>query len=336
MAESEHAGLGQTENVPQARIMNKAIAIIVGVLFLSISLAALYAPYVESELARWLDPHSIINPAPVKIAKGEMVDDYFTVEDLGEGTFAIGEPRYYQQNYSYLIVGTTRAVLFDSGSGTRDISGVVKRLTTLPVTVIVSHLHFDHLGGIGPFKHVAVIDLPETRADVLGGFFRPSRYEYMGLVDRRDAPSIRVGEWLKPGAMIDLGGRSLTVLFTPGHTPTSAALFDATNRQLFIGDFIYPTTLYAFLPGASLSAYQATAKMLLKDLPADTVLWTAHCCRKNEGVSAPWLSMKDLRDLDAALTVVRAGEGKSRGFYPRVFPVNEEMTLATGFRWNNR
>jgi hydroxyacylglutathione hydrolase len=64
--------------------------------------------------------------------------------------------------------------------------------------------------------------------------------------------------------------------------------------------------------------------------------WTAHCCRKNEGVSAPWLSMKDLRDLDAALTAVRTGEAKSRGFYPRVFPVNEEMTLASGFAWNNR
>jgi hydroxyacylglutathione hydrolase len=278
----------------------------------------------------------MIDSAPVKIAKGEMVDDYFAVEDLGEGTFAIGEPRYYQQNYSYLIVGTTRAVLFDSGSGTRDISAVVKRLTTVPVTVIVSHLHFDHLGGIGPFEHVAMMDLPETRADVSEGFFRPGRYEYMGLVDRRDAPSIRVGEWLKPGALIDLGGRSLRVLSTPGHTPSSAALFDVQMKRLYIGDFIYPTTLYAFLPGASLSAYQATAKMLLGVLPADTVLWTAHCCRKNEGVSAPWLSMKDLRDLDAALTVVRTGQGRAKGFYPRVYPVNEEMTLAAGFPWNNR
>jgi len=75
---------------------------------------------------------------------------------------------------------------------------------------------------------------------------------------------------------------------------------------------------------------------LLENLPADTVLWTAHCCRKNEGVSAPWLSMSDLRDLDVALTTVRAGHAKSAGFYPRIFPVNEEMRLATGFPWNNR
>jgi hydroxyacylglutathione hydrolase len=314
----------------------KLSIIVVSVLLLALVFAAWYAPYIDGELVRWLEPHAIVDPAAAKIAKGEMADDYFAIEDLGQGTFAIGEPRYYQQNYSYLIVGETRAVLFDSGSGTRDISSVVGRLTKLPITVIVSHLHFDHLGGIAPFEHVAMIDLPETRADVSGAFFRAKRYEYMGLVDGLAAPSIRVGEWLKPGAIIDLGGRSIRLLSTPGHTPTSVALFDAQNKRLFIGDFIYPTTLYAFLPGASLSAYQGTAKMLLETLPADTVLWTAHCCRKGEGVAAPWLSMKDLKDLDVALTSVRGGQGHAKGFYPRVYPVNEEMTLATGFPWNNR
>jgi hydroxyacylglutathione hydrolase len=316
--------------------MKKLLAVVVILIFLSVVFAAMFAPYLDGELALWLEPHAIVDPAPVRIAKGEMVDDYFAVQDLGQGTFAIGEPRYYQQNYSYLILGKTRAVLFDSGSGTRDISAVVGRLTQLPVTVIVSHLHFDHLGGIGPFAKVAMIDLPETRADVSGSVFRAGRYEYMGFVDGRAAPPVRVSEWLSPGAIMDLGGRSLEVLSTPGHTPSSVALLDATTNRLFIGDFIYPTTLYAFLPGASLSAYQATARMLLEKLPPATVLWTAHCCRKNEGVSAPWLSMKDLRDLDVALTAVRSGHAKSRGFYPHVYPVNEEMTLATGFGWNNR
>jgi glyoxylase-like metal-dependent hydrolase (beta-lactamase superfamily II) len=309
---------------------------IVGVLSTGVVVAALLAPYVYSELAVWIQPHAIVDSAPAHLSKGRMVDDYFAIEDLGDGTFAIGEPRYYQQNYSYLIVGQTRAVLFDSGSGTRDISRIVGGLTKLPITVIVSHLHFDHLGGVRPFEHVAMIDLPQTRADMSGALFKPGRYEYMGFYDGRVAPSFRIDEWLASGAVIDLGGRTLEILSAPGHTPTSVGLFDAANRRLFIGDFVYPTTLYAFLPGASLAAYQATARMLLEMLPADSVLWTAHCCRKNEGVSAPWLSMQDLRDLDAALTAVRAGQAQATGFYPRVFPVNDEMTLAAGFPWNNR
>jgi glyoxylase-like metal-dependent hydrolase (beta-lactamase superfamily II) len=316
--------------------VKKAAAIVCVVLALATIAAAVFAPYVYSEVGRALSAHTVVDPNPVKIAKGHMVDDYFAVEDLGDGTFAIGEPRYYQQNYSYLIVGDNRAVLFDSGSGNHDISKVVSQLTKLPVTVIVSHLHFDHLGGIAPFGQVAMIDLPLTRADFSGGLFRPGRYEFMGFVDHLAAPAVKISEWLKAGTEIGLGGRTLTVMSTPGHTPSSVALSDAQHKRLFIGDFIYPTTLYAFLPGASLSAYQATAKMLLRTVPPDTVLWTAHCCRKGEGLSAPWLSMGDLRDLDATLTAVRAGDAKSRGLYPRVFRVNGQMTLATGFPWNNR
>ncbi len=323
-----------TTSLPPRRM--RWTIIITAALLLLAALGAWLAPYVYAELAAWIEPHASVDSAPAHLAKGRMVDDYFAVEDLGDGTFAIGEPRYYQQNYSYLIVGEKRAILFDSGSGTRDMSRVVAGLTTLPITVIVSHLHYDHLGGIRPFEHVAMIDLPQTRADVSEEVFRPGRYDYMGFFDRLVAPSFRVGEWLAPGAAIDLGGRTLKVLSTPGHTPNSVALFDATNQRLFIGDFIYPTTLYAFLPGASLSAYQATARSLLETLPKETILWTAHCCRKNEGVSAPWLSMTDLRDLDAALTVVRSGRGKAVGFYPQTYPVNDEMTLEVGFPWNNR
>lgn len=317
------------------RPLTASALIAVGILAAA-ALAAVYAPYVYAELLPWIDPHTIVDPAPAKPAKGRMVDDYFAVQELGSGTFAIGEPRYYQQNYSYLIVGEKRALLFDSGSGTRDISGVVASLTSLPVTVMVSHLHFDHLGGIVPFDHLAMIDVPQTRADVADGRFTPTRYEYLGLIDGRPPPSMRVAEWLVPGAVIDLGGRSLTVLSTPGHTASSAALFDPVSRRLFIGDYVYPTVLYAFLPGASLSSYQQTAQRLLATLPAETVLWTAHCCRKGEGISAPWLDMADLRDVDTVLRRALAGAAKSGGFYPRVFLVNGQMTLATGFPWNNR
>jgi hydroxyacylglutathione hydrolase len=303
---------------------------------LAFALAAAFAPYVNAELSPYVSSHAIIDPSPFKLAKGRMVDDYFAVQDLGQGVFAIGEPRYYQQNYAYLILGTRRALLFDSSSGTRNVSPVVASLTHLPVTVMVSHLHFDHLGGIAPFRHIAMIDLPQTRADVTDGVFTPGRYEYGGLADKRVRPHFRISEWIKPGDTIDLGGRHLQVLSTPGHTPSSVSLYDAASKRLFTGDYIYPTTIYAFGPGASRSAYHRTAQSLLAAIPSDTILWTAHCCRKGEDISAPWLTMKDLGDLDTALMKVKSGSLPGKGFYPRVYPVNDQMTLATGFSWNNR
>lgn len=302
----------------------------------TLAAALTFAPYVYAELSPVLEPHAIVDPPRPQLAAGAMVDDYWAVQPLGADTYAIGEPRYYQQNYAYLIVGQRRALLFDAGSGTRDIAPVVARLTSLPVTLVVSHLHFDHLGGVGPYASVAMIDLPQTRADVANGRFTPTRYQYLGLVDSRRPPSVTVAEWLKPDTTIDLGGRVLRVLNTPGHTPTSVSLYDPAAHRLFAGDYIYPTTLYAFLPGASLSAYHATARRLLAELPADTILWTAHCCRAGEKISAPWLGMSDLKDLDIALTAHEAGRLNGSRFYPRRFPVSRQMTLATGFPWNNR
>ena len=301
------------------------------------ALAALaFAPYVYAELWPRLNPASVLSAGPVTLDQGRMFDDYFAVQDLGGKTYAIGEPRYYQANYSYLIVGEKRALLFDAGSGTRNMQPIVAALTDLPVTVLPSHLHYDHLGGVGGFGHIALVDLREIRAATDHGRFTPGRYEYLGMFDGISAPSFKVAEWIKPGSVIDLGGRSLTLLATPGHTPQSISLFDRAAHRLFTGDFIYPTTLYAFLPGASMSAYRNTADTLLKTLPADTTLWAAHCCRRGQGYSAPWLSMSDLADLAQALAHRESRGLAAHGFFPRESPINGQMTLASGFPWNNR
>jgi hydroxyacylglutathione hydrolase len=319
------------------REVTRFVVWVTAVLVVGAGLVLYFAPYTIPEISGLFSSYDIVDPAKPELAAGQMVDDYWAVQPIDANTTAIGEPRYYQQNYAYLIMGERRALLFDAGSGTRDnITHIVASLTQLPVTVMPSHLHFDHTGGIKPFKSIAMIDLPETRADVSNDQFTIGRYEFHGMRDGLKPPTFTVTEWLKPGATIDLGGRTLTVLSVPGHTPTSVALFDPASHQLFSGDYIYPTTLYAFLPGSSLSAYRATTQRLLAMLPADTKIWTAHCCRNNEKISAPWLTMKDLKDLGTALAAIDAGESHSVGFFPRRFPVNDQMTIFTGFPWNNR
>jgi hydroxyacylglutathione hydrolase len=313
-----------------------------GVGLASVAAAALalisgaFAPYVFAELWPWTHPSNPVSAGPVSLKHGRMVDDYFAVQDLGDGAFAIGEPRYYQANYSYLIVGTRRALLLDAGSGTRDLHKVVAALTPLPITVLPSHLHFDHTGGLRAFDHIALLDLPALRARVVDGRFTPGRWQFLGMFDGLPLPSFTVAEWIEPGARLDLGGRTITVLSTPGHTPESVSLLDGDAPRLFTGDFIYPSTLYAFLPGASLSAYQRTTQSLLALLPRQTVLWTAHCCRRDDEYSAPWLSIADLEDLDRALTNLRQGKLSGEGLFPRRYPVNEQMVIDVGFPWNTR
>jgi glyoxylase-like metal-dependent hydrolase (beta-lactamase superfamily II) len=48
----------------------------------------------------------------------------------------------------------------------------------------------------------------------------------------------KIASWIHDGSRIDLDGRSLEVLATPGHTPKAISLFDRANGLLFAGDFM--------------------------------------------------------------------------------------------------
>jgi glyoxylase-like metal-dependent hydrolase (beta-lactamase superfamily II) len=300
-------------------------------------LAAVLAPYVYAEIGL-RQTGALVTHRPEQPVRGAWFDDYFIVETIDSTTFAIGEPRYYQLNYSYLIVGAQRAVLFDAGTGNRDIVPVVRSLTKLPVTVIPSNLHFDHVGALGRLDHTALIDLPalRKRADGDDGMLKLGRYEFLGFADGLPARSFAVDEWWFPGTDVDLGGRRLKVLHTPGHTPTCASLYDAERHQLFAGDLIYPGKLYAFLPGASRRAYLDTTRRLLETIDPGTLIYTAHVADNPVIIAAPALEVADLRALEATLVDIDSGKAVSAGSYPRIFPVRGSITFATGFSWNNR
>ena len=202
------------------------------------------------------------------------------------------------------------------------------------MTVIPSHLHSDHINGLRYFTSIALIDLPETRARVSDGLFHIGRYQYMRPTAQ--PPIFRVTEWVKPDGYIDLGSRRVQVLWTPGHTTTSVSIHDPAAKLLFTGDYICMTSLYAFLPDSSLSAYEATASQLLVTIPADTIIYGAHCCRNDAPPEAPWLDMNDLRDVRQAVENIRTGRAQGRGFILRRLPVNARMTIVTLYPFGNQ
>ena len=71
-------------------------------------------------------------------------DDYYTIHKFDESTFAIGETRYYQLNFNYLMLGDSRAVVFDAGTGTRieDNSPAVTQHQVIKVELIISRLTY--------------------------------------------------------------------------------------------------------------------------------------------------------------------------------------------------
>jgi glyoxylase-like metal-dependent hydrolase (beta-lactamase superfamily II) len=257
-------------------------------------------------------------------------DDYFTVQEIVTQTFAIGEPRYAQQNYSYLIVGDERALLFDAGPGIRDIRQVAESLTDKPIIFLPSHFHYDHVGNLITFDEVAVVDLPYLRDRAKGNRLTIGRYEYLGMLEGFAAPTLDVDHWLPVGSKIDLGQRSLTLLHTPGHTHESISLWDNDRGILFSGDYLYPAELYAFLPNSRMADYLTTSRSLISSLPDNVVFFGAH---RSAPPGAPQLTFGDLLDLNQGLKNIRNRTTTGEGFYPQVFPINERMVILAEPRW---
>jgi len=198
-------------------------------------------------------------------------DGYFEVHRIDDVTFSISEPQYWQKNIAYVLKGEKRAILIDSGSGTRDIKHLATNVTRRPMTAVATHVHYDHIGSHASFDHVAMPDLPELRERVEDNRYAPDTLtSLMPMLD-----DFYVTEWWRPGQQIDLGGRSIEVLHIPGHSPDSIAILDRGRGQAFVGDHIYPGELYAFLPGSDLEAYRDSTRRLLA-IPEIKTFYAGH------------------------------------------------------------
>jgi glyoxylase-like metal-dependent hydrolase (beta-lactamase superfamily II) len=211
-------------------------------------------------------------PAPAETKNAVATDGYFEVSRIDPDTYAIHESHYWQRNVMYVLKGENRAILFDTGSGTRDLAWLADKVTKKPMTAVASHMHYDHIGSHGSFAQVAMIDLPETRAAMKDDWYSPPVAKSLyGFAD-----GFHVTEWWKPGDTIDIGGRRIDVVHVPGHSTDSIALVDRQRGYAFVGDMLYGGTLLANLPGSDVATYLDSTRRLLRDFPEIKVVFGAH------------------------------------------------------------
>lgn len=153
--------------------------------------------------------------------------DRIRVEQLNPHIYLLDDAG---ESMGYLVVGEQKALVIDTMNGIEDVKAVVRGITDLPLTVVNTHGHCDHIGGNLYFEEVYMHPLDEALAREHMTFFRQIQRE-KGLSEPRILP-------IEPGDVLDLGGLTVEVIHLPGHTQGSILLLLREDRVLFTGDAI--------------------------------------------------------------------------------------------------
>lgn len=164
---------------------------------------------------------------------------------------------------AYLVCGTKRAVLIDALCTVKGLYGAARKITALPLDVILTHGHGDHTGAsLDEFKSPCKIFIdPE---DI---FLSESLAELKNLKPLTD------------GQVFNLGGRSLETIKVAGHTPGSVTLFDKKNELLFTGDTVGSGNFWMQLPESlPLDVFEKNLSRLHEKLCAhkNLILYVGH------------------------------------------------------------
>jgi glyoxylase-like metal-dependent hydrolase (beta-lactamase superfamily II) len=106
---------------------------------------------------------SLPRPEYKALERVPLNDSWFEVYKVARGVLAIYEPHQAEETIGYLILGQKRALMFDTGMGIGDLKSLTAQLTHLPIIVLNSHTHDDHVGNNWQFDAVWGMDTDFTR-----------------------------------------------------------------------------------------------------------------------------------------------------------------------------
>ena len=157
----------------------------------------------------------------------------------------------------FLLAGTERALLIDSGMNIDNVRDIAAGLTGLPLSLLNTHADRDHIGSNEQFEafYMHPAEEPVYRRSGKPGAILP-------VVD---------------GDVLDLGGRALRIIHLPGHTPGSIAVLDVQNRALISGDPIQANGhIFMFGSHRDLEAYVRSLERLETLRDQFDEIWPSH------------------------------------------------------------
>jgi glyoxylase-like metal-dependent hydrolase (beta-lactamase superfamily II) len=201
---------------------------------------------------------------------------WFETTEFPDRIFRVREPALKPLHgaNAWLIRGASASLLVDTGIGVAPLRPVVEALCPGPIVCLLTHSHYDHIGGAHEFAdrrahraEASVLSDPNPKATQWGGWLGPESFSRppsagFDFATYAITPAPPTG-WLEDGDRIDLGDRVVTVLHAPGHSPGLLCAFEEKTGALFSGDALYDGRMFFDLEGSDPGAAARSIARLL-------------------------------------------------------------------------
>ncbi len=215
-----------------------------------------------------------------------------TISEINSKVYQISEPfQYLEPRYglmdvhSYLVVGRERAALVDTGTGVEELREQVEEITDRPIIALNTHYHWDHTGSNFRFPErgihrleAGLVNQPQKTGLDPAYLKKHGLLPYLPLdfqIESYLHRSVPATLMFRDMAQLDLGGKVLTCLHTPGHSPGHTAFWLEREGLLFSGDAAYRGPLFTCYQGGDAEAFLRSARRLAA-LPGPGMICPGH------------------------------------------------------------
>lgn len=209
---------------------------------------------------------------------------WFTIDKIDNSSYIISEYRHWEETHCYLLNGDEKSLLIDTGLGICNIYDEVSKLTDKPITAVATHIHWDHIGGHKYFPdfyaHNEELDWLNGKFPLTAETIKNMVTELCDLPESFDISTYTMFQGiptriLNDNDLIDIGGRTIKVLHTPGHSPGHMCFWEEESGYLFTGDLVYKDRLLAYYPSTDPVAYLSSLEKI-SELPVKRIFPAHH------------------------------------------------------------